>query len=88
MTDDATTEEDPAVVGVPPETPDAVRPSATGLVTGPVDGETDVEIAEVDAPGSSSQEEQTNEGVDVDQVLQDAEGGMEGSALDAPPDMG
>ena len=53
MTDDATTEEDPAVVGVPPETPAAVRPSATGLVTGPVDGETDVEIAEVEGPGDT-----------------------------------
>lgn len=38
--------EDPAVVGVPRETPESVRPSATGLVTGPVDGETDVVIAE------------------------------------------
>jgi hypothetical protein len=40
-------DEDPAVVGVPPETPDAVRPSATGIVAGPVDGETDVEVADV-----------------------------------------
>jgi hypothetical protein len=39
--------EDPAVVGVPPETPEDVRPSATGLVTGPVEGETDVEVADV-----------------------------------------
>ena len=38
--------EDPAVVGVPPETPESVRPSATGLVAGPVDGETDVVTAE------------------------------------------
>ncbi len=52
MTDDPTTAEDPAVVGVPPETPDAVRPSATGLVTGPVDGETDVDVADVDATGA------------------------------------
>ena len=28
-------EEPPAVVGVPPETPDEVRPSATGLVVDP-----------------------------------------------------
>jgi hypothetical protein len=46
---DAVTGDDPAVVGVPDEVPDAVRPSATGLVTGPVDGETDVTIADVDA---------------------------------------
>jgi hypothetical protein len=41
--------DDPAVTGVPPETPDDVRPSATGLVTGPVDGETDVDVADVSA---------------------------------------
>jgi hypothetical protein len=48
--------EDPAVVGVPPETPESVRPSATGLVTGPVDGETDVVIAE---QGRSEEEQAT-----------------------------
>jgi hypothetical protein len=41
---------DPAVVGVPPETPDAVRPSATGLVTGPLDTETDVVVADAAKP--------------------------------------
>lgn len=45
MTEEPDTSEDPAVVGVPPETPDAVRPSATGVVAGPVDGETDVQVA-------------------------------------------
>jgi len=39
-------EADPAVVGVPPETPDAVRPSATGLVAGPLDTETDITVAD------------------------------------------
>jgi hypothetical protein len=48
--------EDPAVVGVPPATPESVRPSATGLVTGPVDGETDVVIAE---HGRTDEEEGT-----------------------------
>lgn len=40
-------DDDPAITGVPPETPADVRPSATGLVVGPVDDETDVEIADV-----------------------------------------
>ena len=40
-------DDDPAVVGVPPETPTAVRPSATGVVTGPLDTETDVEVSDV-----------------------------------------
>jgi hypothetical protein len=69
--------DDPAVTGVPPETPDDVRPSATGLVTGPVDGATDVEVAAVT----------TEAGVEAaqhDQTLEDAEGGIEGSTLDAP----
>jgi hypothetical protein len=48
MTQRPDPDEDPAVTGVPPETPDAVRPSATGLTTGPVDDETDVEVADVD----------------------------------------
>lgn len=48
--------EGPAVVGVPPDTPENVRPSATGLVTGPVDGETDVVIAEY---GRSEDEQAT-----------------------------
>jgi hypothetical protein len=42
------TSDDPAVVGVPEDVPDAVRPSTTGLVTGPVDGEPDVTVADVE----------------------------------------
>ena len=42
--------EEPTVVGVPPDVPEAARPSTTGLVTGPVEGTPEVEIAEVD-PG-------------------------------------
>jgi hypothetical protein len=38
---------DAEVVGVPAETPAAVEPSATGLVTGPLDEEPDVDVAEV-----------------------------------------
>jgi hypothetical protein len=56
MTDEVTNDEDPAVVGVPPETPDAVRPSATGLVAGPVDGEVDVEVAEIEVNESAPTE--------------------------------
>ena len=58
---DPATDEDPAVVGVPPETPDAVRPSATGVVTGPVEGETDVHVADIhgdesrDAPANDTE---------------------------------
>jgi hypothetical protein len=76
--------ENPAVTGVPPETPEDVRPSATGLVTGPVDGETDVEVADVATgdSGGSSESDPTA----VDQTLDDAEGGVEGSTLDAPDD--
>ena len=40
--------DDPAITGVPEETPADVRPSATGLVAGPLDGTTDVEVAEID----------------------------------------
>ena len=83
MSDDARTNEDPTVVGVPPETPEAVRPSATGLVAGPVEGETDVELAE---PGASSSGEEVVDGAGIDRVLEDAEGGVEGSLLDAAPD--
>ena len=43
----------PTVVGVPAETPEAVRPSATGLVTGPVDSPPDVDVADVD-PGAGT----------------------------------
>ncbi len=74
--------EDPAITGVPPETPEQVRPSATGLVTGPVEGDTDVEVVEAQAspgdPGAGS--------AWIDQTLEDAEGGVEGSTLDAPDD--
>jgi len=54
----------PAVVGVPSETPDAVRPSATGLVVDPAAEENEAAIeagervvghADDDARGSSSQ---------------------------------
>jgi hypothetical protein len=72
--------EDPAVTGVPPETPDEVRPSATGLVAGPIEGDTDVEVVGLDAGGASA------EWTSVDQTLEDAEGGIEGSTLDAPDD--
>ena len=75
--------DEPAVVGVPPETPDQLRPSATGLVAGPVEGETDVQVADVKAstgrPGWTS-------GADLDQLLEDAEAGVEASMLDAPDD--
>ncbi len=49
-------QDDPAVTGVPEETPAAVRPSATGLVAGPVDDETDVEIGEIDV-GSGAEDD-------------------------------
>ena len=79
MTASPDPKDDPAITGVPPETPDDVRPSATGLVTGPVDGDTDVEVADVatggGAPGNTAS---------LDQILEDAEGGIEGSTLDAP----
>ena len=71
--------DDPAVTGVPPETPDDVRPSATGLVTGPVDDETDVEVADV----TTGQRDDIDPAV-IDRTLEDAEGGIEGSTLDAP----
>jgi hypothetical protein len=45
--------DDPAITGVPEETPADVRPSATGLVAGPLDRETDVEVAEIDTPTDS-----------------------------------
>jgi hypothetical protein len=73
--------DDPAVTGVPPETPDDVRPSATGLVTGPLDGPTDVEVADVTTGSSTSD---AADGAALDQLLEDAEGGIEGSTLDAP----
>jgi hypothetical protein len=78
MTTSPDSSDDPAITGVPPETPDDVRPSATGLVTGPVDGDTDVEVADVATGGGE------RDTVSLDQTLEDAEGGIEGSTLDAP----
>jgi hypothetical protein len=72
--------QDPAITGVPPETPDEVRPSATGLVAGPIDGDTDVEVAEVEAPGRSDEQDAASRA----QTMPDAEGRVEGSTLDAP----
>jgi hypothetical protein len=78
MTDASDPHDDPAVTGVPPETPEQVRPSATGLVTGPIDGQTDVVVADVHVPGTTGAVDAES----LDQTLQDAEGGIEGSALD------
>lgn len=54
MSDEQSTGDDPAVVGVPPGTPEDVKPSVTGLVKGPLDAEPEVEIAEIhgEQPGS------------------------------------
>jgi hypothetical protein len=41
-------DDEPAVVGVPPDVPETVRPSTTGLVTGPVEEPPDVVVADVD----------------------------------------
>lgn len=79
MTTSADPTGDPAVTGVPPETPEAVRPSATGLVTGPIDGDTNVAVADV-TTGDRDESDSTT----FDQILEDAEGGVEGSTLDAP----
>ena len=75
----------PAVVGVPPETPEAVRPSATGVVVGPLDEPSDVVIAEVahEAPRGSDARGLVDE-ASHDQTLEDAEGGVGASTLDAP----
>jgi hypothetical protein len=81
MTTSPDPSDDPAITGIPPETPDDVRPSATGLVTGPLDAETDVEVADV-ATGGGDQRDTAS----LDQTLEDAEGGIEGSTLDAPDD--
>ncbi|CAN5674560.1 MAG: hypothetical protein ACR2HP_03970 [Ilumatobacteraceae bacterium] len=83
MSDERPTNDDPAVVGVPPETPAEVRPSATGVVAGPVDGETDVVVADVAGPGRAADREP---GEFDDRTLEDAEGGVEGSTLDDPGD--
>jgi len=74
--------DDPAITGVPPETPDDVRPSATGLVTGPLDDETDVEVADIGTGDSSGVDDADPAALDL--TLGDAEGGVEGSTLDAP----
>ena len=63
--------DDPAVVGVPPETPDEVRPSATGLVSGPVDDETNIAAAD---PGD-----------DEVQATEDAGGEVIGETPDGEP---
>lgn len=47
--------DEPTVVGVQPEVPEAARPSTTGLVTGPVEGTPDVNVADVD-PGEGRTE--------------------------------
>jgi hypothetical protein len=51
---DETESEDPAVVGVPPDTPPQVRPSTTGVVAGSPDAEPDVDIAEPDVDRAPS----------------------------------
>lgn len=103
MTSSPDPHDDPAVTGVPPETPDAVRPSATGIVAGPLDEETDVAVADVhvaaangadveaETPAGASSNAGDDPGGDVDaarmdQLLEDAEGGVEASTLDAPDD--
>ena len=86
MSDERPTNDDPAVVGVPPETPAEVRPSATGVVAGPVDGETDVVVADVAGPGGEADREPERSGAFDDRTLEDAEGGVEGSTLDDPGD--
>ena len=78
MTEAPDPHDDPAVTGVPPETPQQVRPSATGLVTGPIDGQTDVVVADAHVPGTTGAVDAES----LDQTLQDAEGGIEGSTLD------
>jgi len=47
--------DEPAVVGVPDDVPEAARPSTTGLVTGPVEGTPEVNVADVD-PGEGRTE--------------------------------
>jgi len=47
--------DEPAVVGVQPDVPEAARPSTTGLVTGPVEGDPEVNVADVD-PGEGRTE--------------------------------
>jgi hypothetical protein len=87
MSDSPAANEDPAVVGVPPETPEQVRPSATGLVAGPVEGDTDVVVADSRDQQRRSPDRASREPAGgLDQTLQDAEGGIEGSLLDAPDD--
>jgi len=87
MTDSAAANEDPAIVGVPPETPEQIRPSATGVVVGPFEGESDVGVS--DGRDKHAPPEADN-GNDVsnarDQLLEDAEGGTEGSLPNGPDD--
>ena len=78
MSRTANPNEDPAITGVPPETPEAVRPSATGLVVGPIDDETHVEVAHL----GSSPDHQQAESPAIDQILDDAAGAVEASAAE------
>ena len=82
MPTDIDPDEDPAITGVPPETPDQVRPSATGVVAGPLDEEPEVEVEDIDV-GTTGRSEA---GEAFDRTLEDAEAGVEGSTLDAPDD--
>jgi len=52
-----------------------VRPSATGLVAGPIDDETHVEVADL----GSSPDHQQAESAAIDQILDDAAGAVESS---------
>ena len=59
-----------------------MRPSATGLVVGPVDDETAVHVTDVEH-GTIRRSEA---GEAFDRTLEDAEAGVEGSTSDAPGD--
>ncbi|MET0143292.1 MAG: hypothetical protein ABW328_00665, partial [Ilumatobacteraceae bacterium] len=82
MTTSADPTGDPAVTGVPPETPEAVRPSATGLVTGPIDGDTNVAVADVAPRGTDQSDDKT-----VVKILRDDQGGRGGTPRDPPPNI-
>lgn len=86
MDDPADANEDPAVVGVPPETPEQVRPSATGLVVGPVDDDIDVVSSDspADEPGAALAASPPQSETSDDQMIEDATGAVHGSLLDAP----
>jgi hypothetical protein len=82
MPTDPDPHEDPAITGVPPETPERVRPSATGVVAGPLDDDTSVQVEDVDHGAADRGEA----GEAFDRTLEDAAAGVEGSTLDAPDD--